>query len=88
MFKPAPLFSKDQVIACLGIKPSQFVDFCNRGLIPAPCGRDGNAHRWNSTLIKAIAASLLVHGEDYAKEHTIDILLKDVLAFENSWSTC
>jgi hypothetical protein len=83
MSKPAPLYGKQQVIACLGINPSQFDDFCNRGIIPAPCGREGNAYRWNSTLIQAIAVSLLAHGDDYAKEHTIDILLKDVLAFEN-----
>lgn len=84
MLKPAPLFNKDESIACLGIKPSEFTDYRNRGLIPAPCGREGNAHRWNSTLIKATAASFLVHGEDFSKQHVIDILVSDIIAFENS----
>ena len=80
--KPAPLYGKQQVIACLGINPSQFDDFCNRGIIPAPCGREGNAYRWNSKIIKAIAASRLINGDDHTKQHTIDILLKDAIAFE------
>jgi hypothetical protein len=84
MPKPAPLFDKDQLIACLGIKQSQFADYRNRGLIPAPCGREGNAYRWNSTLIKAIATSLLFHGEDFSKQHVIDILLRDIISFEDS----
>jgi len=86
MFKPAPLFDKQQVIACLGIIPIEFKDLCNRGIIPAPCGREGNAYRWNSTIIKAIAASRLVNGDDYTKQNTIDILLRCIIAFESNQS--
>ncbi len=82
MQKIAPLFTKNEVIACLGIKACQFKDFANRGIIPMPAGREGNGHRWNSNTIKAISASLLVNGSDYTKQHTLDILMKEVIAFE------
>jgi hypothetical protein len=84
MFKPAPLYGKIEVISCLGIKPSQFNEYCLRGIIPPPVGREGNAYRWNSAIIKAISASLLIEGSDHTKRKTVDILFKDLVLFEES----
>ncbi len=84
MSKPAPLYDRTEVISCLGIKTSDFADYCDRGIIPPPVGREGNAYRWNSTIIKAVAASILIEGSDHTKRKTVDILFKDLVKFEES----
>ena len=84
MSKPAPLYDRTEVISCLGIKTSDFADYCYRGIIPPPVGREGNAYRWNSTIIKAVAASILIEGSDHTKRKTVDILFKDLVKFEES----
>jgi hypothetical protein len=79
---PPALFSKTDVIACLGIKKSEFAPLLKKGIIPAPVGREGNAHRWNSRLIQAIALSMKTIGEDHTCQVTIDLMLKQLVALE------
>ena len=82
MLRPAPLYRKSDVISCLGIKPSMFAKYIELGIIPPPAGRQGNAHLWQSSVIHAISTALSLYGDDYTKQHTVEILFKDLLLFE------
>ena len=79
---PPVLYSNIEVIASLGKKKSEFNRLLHEGIIPPPSGREGNAHRWNSKLIHAISASMREYGDDYSHEHTIDIMLDQLVSHE------
>jgi hypothetical protein len=49
------LYCKHQVIANTRIKPSDWYKYRNNGIIPPPIGREGNEHRWSSSIINAIS---------------------------------
>jgi len=80
----APLYEKSEVISCLGIKPSEFKEKRSNGIIPPPVGRKGNRHLWKSTTISAIAISLRANGNMHSKQNTLDIMLKDLITFEQN----
>jgi len=84
-YAPAVLYSKIDVIRCMGITQKEFHNYIKIGVIPPPDGREGNAHRWNSNVIKAIASSKNLLGKEHAYEKTLDILLKHLESFECSY---
>ena len=82
--EPAAFFAKQEVIASMGITASHFSYYSKLGIIPPPDGRDGNAHRWNSNIINAIAATRKIIGEEYSFDHTLGIMLKRLEIFERN----
>ena len=82
MTKTPPLFSKRQVITALRIKNSEWHKNRRLGIIPNPVGREGNEHRWQSAIINAIADQMNILGSEYTPQHTITILLGEVLSAE------
>jgi hypothetical protein len=72
------LYCKEQVISAIRIKKSEWYEYRENGIIPPTIGREGNAHRWSSTIINAIGNRMLILGKDYRSEHTINILLEDL----------
>ena len=79
---PPILYKKAEVVSCLGISPSEFKKKLVEGIIPPPVGRKGNTHLWKSTWIHAVAQSIRAYGDDHDKQKTVDIMFKDLLAFE------
>ena len=79
---PAVLYSKKDVLSCMGITQKEFIDYMKTGIIPPPDGREGNAYRWNSNVIKAIAFSKITLGIDHTYQQTLNILLKRLEFFE------
>jgi hypothetical protein len=79
---PAILYSKKDVLSCMGITQKEFNNYMKIGVIPPPDGREGNAYRWNSNVIKAIALSKNMLGIEHTHEQTLDILLKRLEFFE------
>lgn len=75
MKKSAPLYSKEQVMVRTQTLRSKWRLRCQQGIIPPPVGREGNADRWSSAVIDAIANKMLLLGDEYSASHTIDILL-------------
>ena len=78
MSKTPPLYGKKQVITSTRIKASEWYKYRNEGIIPRPVGREGNQDRWQSTIINAISDKMLILGDEYTRQHTIDILLDDL----------
>lgn len=74
------LYCKRQVIANTRIKPSDWHKYRNNGIIPPPIGREGNEHRWSSSVINAISEQMLHLGNSYSREDTVDILLEELRA--------
>ena len=81
-YAPAVLYSKKDVLSCMGITQKEFNDYTKIGVIPPPDGREGNAYRWNSKVIKAIALSRNMLGIEHTYEQTLNILLKRLEFFE------
>ena len=82
MTKTSPLYSKHQVITAVRIKKSEWSKNRHSGVIPNPVGREGNSDRWQSTVINAIADQMNLLGSEYTPQHTINILLGEVLRAE------
>jgi len=84
MTKTPPLYSKHQVITTLRMKKSKWSQYRHSGIIPNPVGREGNSDRWQSTVINAIADQINLLGSDYTPQHTINILLGELVSTEAS----
>jgi len=84
MTKTPPLYDKHQVITTVRIKKSEWYKNRNSGIIPNPVGREGNEDRWQSTIINAIADQMNLLGSEYTPQHTIDILLNELVSAEAS----
>lgn len=88
MTKTPPLFAKHQVITAVRIKKSEWYKNRHAGIIPNPVGREGNEDRWQSTVINAIADQMNLLGSEYTPQHTINILLNELVNAEASTITC
>jgi hypothetical protein len=84
--QPSPFYSKEEVIACLGILPSQFYACLRQGIIPPPDGRSRNKHYWNRDIINSIAIARRVEGANYTFKHTMDVLLKRLEILERNYN--
>jgi hypothetical protein len=82
MTKTPPLYAKHQVITAVRIKKSEWYKNRRSGIIPNPVGREGNEDRWQSTVINAIADQMNLLGSEYTPQHTINILLGEVVTAE------
>lgn len=80
------LYCKQQVIAATRIKKSHWHEYRAKGIIPPPAGREGNADRWSSGIINAIGNRMLILGDEYNSEHTIDIMLEDLKKTEDMFN--
>jgi len=84
--QPSPFYSKEEVIACMGILPSQFYACLKEGIIPPPDGRIGNKHFWNSDVINSIAVMRRAEGADYTFRHTLNIFLRRLEVLERNYN--
>jgi len=75
--KSPVLLTKDDVIARLAVKKSEWYALRRKGIIPPPDGREGNADRWSSVTIDLVKKELDKIGkEQFNKNTMIDIFIE------------